>query len=260
MIAAWFAQLLDAEAACQLAVYLHGLAGDLSEADEGPHAMTAGDLVGPPRRRRARADGAAAPASGPREREADGRGLSGPGAGGVQRCTSSIGETESVARGWRRCLAAGRLVLLYGDLGAGKTAFVRGLAAGLGVDPDEVSSPTFTLVQEYRGRLDAAARRSLPPREPGGDRRPRPRGDGARAPSWPSSGPNGSGTRRAPRVTCAPGSTPMPTSRITTHGRATIRLIAVARCAFAGGFREATARRSTGAAALTPRGSSALPW
>jgi NAD(P)H-hydrate epimerase len=45
MIAAWFAQLLDAEAACQLAVYLHGLAGDLAEADEGTHAMIAGDIV-----------------------------------------------------------------------------------------------------------------------------------------------------------------------------------------------------------------------
>ena len=45
MIAAWFAQLLDAEAACQIAVYLHGLAGDLAEADEGPHAMIAGDIV-----------------------------------------------------------------------------------------------------------------------------------------------------------------------------------------------------------------------
>ena len=45
MIAAWLAQLLDAEAACKLAVYLHGLAGDLAEADEGEVSMTAGDLA-----------------------------------------------------------------------------------------------------------------------------------------------------------------------------------------------------------------------
>jgi ADP-dependent NAD(P)H-hydrate dehydratase / NAD(P)H-hydrate epimerase len=45
MIAAWLAQLLDAEAACKLAVYLHGMAGDLAEADEGEVTMTAGDLV-----------------------------------------------------------------------------------------------------------------------------------------------------------------------------------------------------------------------
>ena len=46
MIAAWLAQLLDAEAACKLAVYLHGIAGDLAEADEGEVAMTSADLAG----------------------------------------------------------------------------------------------------------------------------------------------------------------------------------------------------------------------
>ena len=45
MVAAWFGQLLDAEAAAKLAVYLHGVAGDLAEADEGEVAMIAGDLI-----------------------------------------------------------------------------------------------------------------------------------------------------------------------------------------------------------------------
>jgi hydroxyethylthiazole kinase-like uncharacterized protein yjeF len=46
MIAGWLAQLLDAEAACKIAVYLHGMAGDLAEADEGEVSMTASDLAG----------------------------------------------------------------------------------------------------------------------------------------------------------------------------------------------------------------------
>ncbi len=45
MLAAWFAQLLDAEAACKIAVYLHGTAGDLAEADEGEVALVAGDVA-----------------------------------------------------------------------------------------------------------------------------------------------------------------------------------------------------------------------
>ena len=49
-------------------------------------------------------------------------------------------------------LSPGAVVLLYGQLGAGKTAFVRGLARGLGAAADDVSSPTFTIIQEYAGR------------------------------------------------------------------------------------------------------------
>jgi tRNA threonylcarbamoyladenosine biosynthesis protein TsaE len=68
--------------------------------------------------------------------------------------TQSEDETAHVARELGATLSAGDVVLLVGDLGAGKTAFVRGLAEGLGIGGDEVSSPTFTLVQEYRrGRL-----------------------------------------------------------------------------------------------------------
>ncbi len=65
--------------------------------------------------------------------------------------TTSENETREVARQLAERLPPGQIVLLYGPLGIGKTTFVRGLAEGVGADPDEVSSPTFTLVQEYRG-------------------------------------------------------------------------------------------------------------
>jgi len=65
--------------------------------------------------------------------------------------TRSEAETSALGRELAQTLSAGDVVLLFGDLGAGKTAFVKGLAEGLGVARDEVSSPTFTLVQEYRG-------------------------------------------------------------------------------------------------------------
>ena len=65
--------------------------------------------------------------------------------------THSEAETTAVARRMAAVLSTGDVVLLYGDLGAGKTAFVRGLAEGLGIPGEEVSSPTFTLIQEYRG-------------------------------------------------------------------------------------------------------------
>lgn len=68
--------------------------------------------------------------------------------------TRSEAETVAIARTLAGTLRPGDIVLLVGELGAGKTAFVRGLAEGLGIAGSEVSSPTFTLVQEYReGRL-----------------------------------------------------------------------------------------------------------
>lgn len=70
---------------------------------------------------------------------------------GQARVTHSEDETTTVARELAADVKAGDVILLSGNLGAGKTAFVRGLAAGLGIDPEEVSSPTFTLVHEYRG-------------------------------------------------------------------------------------------------------------
>ena len=65
--------------------------------------------------------------------------------------SNSEAETRAIASRLAATLGPGSVVLLKGDLGAGKTAFVRGLAEGLGLEPDEVTSPTFTLVHEYRG-------------------------------------------------------------------------------------------------------------
>lgn len=65
--------------------------------------------------------------------------------------STSEDHTRAIAAALASTLAPGAVLLLSGDLGAGKTAFVRGLAEGLGLDPDDVTSPTFTLVHEYRG-------------------------------------------------------------------------------------------------------------
>ena len=69
-----------------------------------------------------------------------------------EEISRSEGETEAIGRALGLRLPPRAVVFLHGPLGAGKTAFVRGLAAGIGADPADVSSPTFTIIQEYRGR------------------------------------------------------------------------------------------------------------
>lgn len=61
--------------------------------------------------------------------------------------------TEAAGAALGRVVRAGDVVALCGDLGAGKTTFVRGVALGAGADADEVASPTFALINEYPGRV-----------------------------------------------------------------------------------------------------------
>lgn len=65
--------------------------------------------------------------------------------------TSSAAQTEAAAARFAERLGSGDTVALFGGMGMGKTAFTRGLAKGLGLDPSEVSSPTFAIVHEHRG-------------------------------------------------------------------------------------------------------------
>ena len=67
--------------------------------------------------------------------------------------TNSEHETFALGERVAATLQPGTFVLLHGDLGAGKTAFVRGMAAGLGANAEDVSSPTFVLIQHYKGRI-----------------------------------------------------------------------------------------------------------
>lgn len=65
--------------------------------------------------------------------------------------TNTPQETEALGAKLSSRLKAGDVVALYGGLGMGKTAFVRGMAVGLGLDSTLVSSPTFALVNDYGG-------------------------------------------------------------------------------------------------------------
>ena len=68
----------------------------------------------------------------------------------MEHRSGSVEETEQLGQALAEHLGPGAVVAFTGDLGAGKTAFVRGLARGLGI-PDRVTSPTFTIVNEYEG-------------------------------------------------------------------------------------------------------------
>jgi len=72
--------------------------------------------------------------------------------------THSEEETRAVGAALARELAPDGVLLLSGDLGAGKTVLARGVAEGLGMDPGEVQSPTFTLIREHRGRGEGGGR------------------------------------------------------------------------------------------------------
>ena len=68
----------------------------------------------------------------------------------MERYSASERETEALGEALVDRLSPGAVVAFTGDLGAGKTAFVRGMARGLGI-PQRVTSPTFTIVNEYEG-------------------------------------------------------------------------------------------------------------
>ena len=70
----------------------------------------------------------------------------------MRMVSNSPGETEALGEALAAKLKPGAVIAYTGDLGAGKTAFTRGLARGLGVT-ERVTSPTFTIVNEYAGRI-----------------------------------------------------------------------------------------------------------
>jgi tRNA threonylcarbamoyladenosine biosynthesis protein TsaE len=71
----------------------------------------------------------------------------------ISAATSSVTQTRDLAAAVAELARPGDLILLVGDLGAGKTAFVQGFGAALGVR-ETITSPTFTLARQYAGRLE----------------------------------------------------------------------------------------------------------
>jgi tRNA threonylcarbamoyladenosine biosynthesis protein TsaE len=65
--------------------------------------------------------------------------------------SEAVSDTRAVGEALAGCLIPRGVLLLSGDLGSGKTVLTRGLAEGLGIEPTEVQSPTFTLIREHQG-------------------------------------------------------------------------------------------------------------
>lgn len=70
------------------------------------------------------------------------------------KVSHSVEETKSVAYDFGKFLKSGDIVLLSGDLGAGKTVFTKGVVEGLGGNAEEVVSPTFTIMNDYDGKVN----------------------------------------------------------------------------------------------------------
>ena len=67
--------------------------------------------------------------------------------------SKSVEETLEIAENYSKTVKPGDVICLKGDLGAGKTHFVKGFVRGFGIPQSEVSSPTFTIINEYHGEL-----------------------------------------------------------------------------------------------------------
>lgn len=70
----------------------------------------------------------------------------------MEYISNSCSDTQKIAYDFAGSLKEGDVICMYGDMGVGKTAFVQGLAKGLGIN-EPITSPTFTIVNEYYGRL-----------------------------------------------------------------------------------------------------------
>ena len=80
---------------------------------------------------------------------------------GTETITNTVAETEALGQKLAETLSDRDVVYLEGELGAGKTAFARGLARGLGASERDVASPTFALLHEYTGAGGAIVLRHL---------------------------------------------------------------------------------------------------